>query len=194
MENKVHRSSARSCKRCAASSSVPRGNRRLLTSLLGAAVLGIASLPGCTPLPGASLDPVYLKLGDRPPLVSPTAPAPSKPAPSLPPQSPQATGPTVWVGRYRDSRGEGEITFSFVQSGAALSGTWKLRTGGGGSLKGAVEADRRRLAFQLDNGSPDCAGTFEGWAEVREEAMIGAYHGSDCEGAVSDGRIDLRRR
>ncbi len=86
------------------------------------------------------------------------------------------------------------MMFSFVQSGATLSGTWKLRTGGGGSLKAAVEEGGRRLTFQLRNGSSECAGTFEGWAEVSEEAMIGAYHGSDCEGTVSDGRIDLRRR
>ncbi len=191
MENDLHRSNARACKRSAASSNVPRLSGRLLTSLVGATVFGVAALSGCTPLPGASLDPVYLKLGNRPPLISPIPPAPSAPAPSSPLQT---SNPTVWVGRYRDSRGEGEITFSFVQSGAGLSGTWKLRTGGGGPLKATVEAGGGRLTFQLEHGSPDCAGAFEGWAEVSEEAMVGAYHGSDCEGAVSDGRIDLRRR
>ena len=46
----------------------------------------------------------------------------------------------------------------------------------------------------MENTAPECPGAFEGWAEIGEASMVGAYHGTDCEGAVSDGRFDLRPR
>jgi hypothetical protein len=41
-------------------------------------------------------------------------------------------GPIVWVGRYQDSRGAGDVTLSLMRGESTVSGTWKLRTGGGG--------------------------------------------------------------
>jgi hypothetical protein len=84
--------------------------------------------------------------------------------------------------------------FSLVQREATLSGIWKLRTGGGGPLNATAQADSRRLIFRMENTAPECPGTFDGWAEIGEGALIGAYHGKDCEGVVSDGRFDLRRK
>lgn len=166
--------------------------RRVLLSVFGAAVVGIGGLSGCAPLPGRSLDPVYLNLGTEPAPVSPlTAARPAEPA--LLPTS-KTTGTSVWVGRYRDSRGEGEIMFSLVRREAMLSGIWKLRTGGGGPFNATVEADGRTLTFRMENTAPECPGIFGGWAELGETSMVGAYHGKDCEGAVSDGRFDLRPR
>lgn len=191
MEDQVNLSRAEFYRYAGGPSNVTGGKRHLLIALLEVTVLGVA-LSGCSPLPGASLDPVYLKLGDKPGLVSPQTVA--RPLEPVPPSSSEASSPTVWVGRYRDSRGEGEITFSFVQAGVMLSGTWMLRTGGGGPLNARVEADGRRLTFRMDSATSGCPGTFEGWAEVGEGTMIGAYHGKDCEGTVSDGRIDLRRK
>ncbi len=191
MEDQVNLSRAEFYRYVGGPSNVTGGKRHLLIALLEVTVLGVA-LSGCSPLPGASLDPVYLKLGDKPGLVSPQTVA--RPPEPVRPSSSDASSPTVWVGRYRDSRGEGEITFAFTQAGAALSGAWKLRTGGGGPLTGIVEADGRRLRFRMEDAASECRGAFEGWAELSEAAMIGAYHGKDCQGVVSDGRIDLRLR
>lgn len=159
---------------------------------VGAAVVGVAGLPGCSPLPGRSLDPVYLSLGTKPaPGSSQIATGPTQPGLVA---TSKTTSASLWGGRYRDSRGEGEILFSLVRRGATLSGIWKLRTGGGGPFNATVEADGRKLMLRMENTAPECPGTFEGWAEVSESSMIGAYHGKDCEGVVSDGRFDLRPR
>ncbi len=166
--------------------------RRVLLSVFGAAVVGIGGLPGCAPLPGGSLDPVYLNLG--------TTPAPASPQIAARPTKPglfrtsKTAGTSVWVGRYQDNRGEGGIMFALVRREAMLSGIWKLRTGGGGPFNATVDAGGRKLTFRMENTAPECLGTFEGWAEFGETSMVGAYHGKDCEGAVSDGRFDLRPR
>ena len=159
----------------------------VLTALLGLSVTGLAS---CSPLPGNTVDPVYLKMGTKPPTESTqVASAPTKASPTV---LEKATGTSVWVGRYRDSRGDGEIIFSLVRKEATLSGIWKLRTGGGGPFNATVAAHGGKLTFRMENTAPECPGTFEGWAEIGEATMIGAYHGTDCGGVISDGRLDLR--
>lgn len=169
-----------------------QGNRRVLVAIFWAGVVGLATLAGCAPLPGNTLDPVFLKYGSQPasPSVQTAAPAT---AGSAPVES-KSTGTSVWVGRYRDSRGDGEIIFSLVRREATLSGIWKLRTGGGGPFNATVGTGGGKLAFRMENTAPECPGTFEGWVEIGESTMIGAYHGKDCEGVVSDGRLDLRPR
>lgn len=164
--------------------------RGVLLSVFGAAVVGTVGLAGCAPLPSGSVDPVYLNLGTKPAPASPKIAArPPNPAP-LPTST--TTGTSVWVGRYRDSRGEGEIMFSLGRREATLSGIWKLRTGGGGQLNATVGADGRKLTFRMENTAPGCPGSFEGWMEINQTILVGAYHGTDCEGPVSDGRFDLR--
>lgn len=164
----------------------------MLISVFATTLVGVAGLSGCSPLPQGSLDPVYLNLGTKPaPVSSQTAARSAEPAPLL---ASKTSGTSVWIGRYRDSRGEGVVTFSLVQREATLSGIWKLRTGGGGPFNATVGADGRRLTFRMENTAPECRGTFEGWAEISEATMVGAYHGKDCEGVVSDGRFDLRPR
>ncbi len=86
------------------------------------------------------------------------------------------------------------MTVSLVQHESAITGMWKLRTGGGGPVSGVVEATGTRLRLTLENTSPECPGKFEGWAELKQAALVGAYHGTDCEGAVSDGWLDLQAR
>ncbi len=165
---------------------------RALITMLGSGVVGLATLAGCSPLPGNTLDPVFLKYGDKP------GPAPTQiaapPTKGSPPVESKTTGTSVWVGRYRDNRGDGEVIFSLVRREATLSGIWKLRTGGGGPFNATVGAGSGKLTFRMENTAPECPGTFEGWVEIGEGTMIGAYHGKDCEGVVSDGRLDLRPR
>ncbi len=100
-------------------------------------------------------------------------------------------GAEVWVGRYRDSRGEGEITFSLVRREAVLYGVWTRRTGGGGPVKGTLGSDGGALTFRMENTAPECPGLFTGHGMVGEKVIRGAYEGKDCQGEVSDGYLEL---
>jgi len=158
----------------------------------GAGVLGIATLAGCSPLPGPALDPLDLARSTRPPVAAPET---LSSATEVTPRASSAiTGARVWVGRYRDSRGEGELSLALVRGESSLSGTWKLRTGGGGPITGVLESGGKRFQLRMENVAPDCPGVFDGWAEISETAFSAAYHGKDCEGPVSDGRLELRPR
>ena len=166
-----------------------RRARSALITMLGASMVGLATLAGCSPLPGKTLDPVYLKIGAKPASESAQAVPPS--AKDSPPLESKTVGARVWGGRYRDSRGEGDVMFSLMRNESSLSGTWKLRTGGGGAITGVAGAIGRRWQVRMENTAPECPGTFEGWAEIHETTLVGAYHGSDCEGPVSDGWLEL---
>ena len=100
----------------------------------------------------------------------------------------------MWIGRYRDSRGEGDVTFSLVQGEATVSGTWKLRTGGGGPLTGVSDASGQRFRLRMENTAAACPGILDGWIEIGTAALVGAYRGKDCDGLVSDGRLELHPR
>jgi hypothetical protein len=84
--------------------------------------------------------------------------------------------------------------FSLVQKEATVYGIWKLRTGGGGPFSATVAADGRKLTFRMENAAPECPGVFEGRGELGGESVVWIYQGSDCQGQVSDGRLDLRLR
>ena len=178
------------------------------------AVTGVVlvALLGCSPLPGDSLDPVSFARGggsEAPSVELPAVsqaraawagPAASATTATLPAESgfpsrlATEAGARLWVGRYRDSRGEGDVTFSLVQGGSTVSGAWKLRTGGGGPVTGVAEGSRQRFSLRMENTALDCPGTFEGWVEIGTAALVGAYHGKDCDGWVTDGRLELHPR
>jgi hypothetical protein len=46
----------------------------------------------------------------------------------------------------------------------------------------------------MENTAPECPAVFEGWAEITESSFSATYRGKDCEGPVTDGRLDLRPR
>ena len=104
----------------------------------------------------------------------------------------KAIGSSVWVGRYQDSRGTGDVTFTLVRGESIVAGTWKLRTGGGGPVMGLVEAGGSRMQLRLENVAPECPGTFEGAGEMTDTTLIASYRGKDCAGSVTDGRLELR--
>jgi hypothetical protein len=118
------------------------------------------------------------------------APTPSAAAP--PHAQTAAVGSSVWVGRYQDSRGAGDITITLVRGESTVSGTWKLRTGGGGPIAGALEADGHRMTFRMENIAGGCPGTFEGVSDITDTTLVATYRGRDCEGPVNDGRLELR--
>jgi hypothetical protein len=111
------------------------------------------------------------------------------------PRAPARTlGPSMWIGRYQDSRGAGDVTVTLVRGESTVSGSWKLRTGGGGPITGLLDGTGRRMQLRMENIAPECPGTFEGSAEISDTSMVAAYRGKDCEGAVTDGKLELRLR
>lgn len=135
-----------------------------------------------------------------------STPAP-QPAPAVPPRGTEplagiepspalarALGPSVWVGRYQDSRGAGDVTFTLVRGESTVSGTWKFRTGGGGPITGLIDAGGRRMQLRMENIAPECPGTFEGSGELNDTSLVATYRGKDCEGAVTEGKLELRPR
>jgi hypothetical protein len=167
-------------------SSQPKG----IALVLGSAALSALTLTGCSPLPGASLDPVYLRLGGQEvgQQGGQRADQPTAPKADVPPGP---TGTALWTGRYQDSRGAGGIVVSLVRGKSTVSGTWHLRTGGGGPLTGTLDAQGRRLQLRMENTAPECPGLLEGLMEVSETALVGTYQGNDCEGPISNGRLEL---
>jgi hypothetical protein len=122
-------------------------------------------------------------------------PAPAPPEPRVAVASPASASSTgVWTGRYEDSRGAGDVTFTLVRGVSTVSGTWKMRTGGGGPVVGFVESDGTRIQIRMENLVAECPGTFEGTGEITATTLAATYRGQDCEGAVSDGRLELRQR
>ncbi len=166
--------------------------RCVLKGIVRVSVAGIfAAIAGCAPLPGNSLDPVYLYMkGVGSKAAEQTAPPEAKGAPLAEAKS---TGQTMWTGRYQDSRGGGEITMSLVRGNTTTSGTWRLRTGGGGPIS-MIREEGQRLQLHMENIARDCPGVFQGWVEFNDTGLVGAYNGKDCEGPVRDGRLELQPR
>ncbi len=125
-------------------------------------------------------------IGEQP--LARTATLAKTPPPGAPARS---LGPSLWVGRYQDSRGAGDVTFTLVRGESTVSGSWKLRTGGGGPITGLLDETGRRMQLRMENIAPECPGTFEGSAQISDTSMVGTYRGKDCEGAVTDGKLEL---
>jgi hypothetical protein len=104
----------------------------------------------------------------------------------------RALGSSAWVGRYTDNRGTGDITFTLMRGESTVSGTWKMRTGGGGPMTGVVEPNAGRVLLRLENIAADCPGLLEGAAEMTDTTFTATYHGQDCQGPVTGGRLELR--
>jgi len=81
-----------------------------------------------------------------------------------------------------------------MQDESAHGGTWRLRTGGSGTFSGIVAPDGRTLSFSMRGGDRECLATLEGIAKYATDRIIGSYRGTDCHGAVADGRLDLQKR
>jgi hypothetical protein len=133
------------------------------------------------------------QMAPQPPPAQPAPVQPAPPARTEPPRAQaRAVGSSVWVGRYQDSRGAGDVSFTLVRGESTVSGTWKLRTGGGGPVTGVVEAGGRRMQLRMENIAPECPGLLEGSAEITDTNIVATYRGKDCEGAVTGGRLELR--
>jgi len=147
------------------------------------------SAPASQSAPAASSAPAVPQQGIGEQGTPQTAPL-AKTAPARAPA--RTLGPSVWVGHYQDSRGAGNVTFTLMRGESTVSGTWKLRTGGGGPITGLLDETGRRMQLRMENIAPECPGIFEGSAELNDTSMVGTYRGKDCEGAVTSGKLELR--
>lgn len=144
----------------------------------------VGALVSCAaPLPSGSLDPVTI-----------LSPSQSKNGKASPLESSKTLSTEVWVGRYQDSRREGEIELSLVRRAATLYGVWQLETGEGGPVRASIWEDGETFAFRMENTAPECPALYRGVGKLGEKSIFGHYRGKDCEGKVSDGRLDLELR
>jgi len=127
-----------------------------------------------------------------PPVQTEPTPRPAAPRAAAPSPQARALGPSAWVGRYTDNRGTGDIAVTLIRGELTLSGSWKMRTGGGGPLTGTVEPSGGRVSLRLENIAAECPGLLEGSAEITDTTFIATYHGTDCQGPVTGGRLELR--
>lgn len=128
---------------------------------------------------------------ERPAAAPPGQAGPAARAEAPRPQA-RALGSSAWVGRYTDNRGTGDITFTLMRGESTVSGTWKMRTGGGGPVTGTVEPNAGRVLLRLENIAAECPGMLEGSAEITDTTFTATYHGKDCQGQVTGGRLELR--
>jgi len=145
--------------------------------------------PGAAERPAAAA-PVQARPAPR--AETPRAEARRAETPSAGVTSAPTLGSSAWVGRYTDNRGTGEITVTLVRGESTVSGTWKMRTGGGGPLTGIVEPNAGRVMLRLENIAAECPGLLEGSAEMSDTTFTATYQGKDCQGPVTGGRLELR--
>ena len=97
----------------------------------------------------------------------------------------QANVTGTWAAQISSNRdGNFSATFTLVQTGVNVSGTFSVQGGVGGNMQGTVTGFS--LAFTAQQGAP-CPSTFNGSATVRSDnrQMNGSYSGSDCRGGFS---------
>ncbi len=89
------------------------------------------------------------------------------------------------VGSARGQTFAMRVTFTLVQSGNQIAGTWNTTGGTSGTVTGVL-ADGVVTDFRARQVNP-CAGEFLGTAAVENSASLlrGRYSGSDCGGPVA---------
>jgi hypothetical protein len=89
------------------------------------------------------------------------------------------------IGNARGQRFTMRVTFTLVQSGNQIAGTWNTTGGTSGTVIGLVEQGRV-TDFRARQVNP-CAGDFVGALMVDGNGTLlrGQYAGSDCGGAVT---------
>jgi len=96
-----------------------------------------------------------------------------------------------WAATFADSVSSGQLSFTMMQDGTSVRGTYTSSMGGGGTITGRV-ADKK-FSFELTQTIKDCPGKFTGNADLRSNAMIGSYSGSDCQGAHTNGSFSMTK-
>ena len=96
-----------------------------------------------------------------------------------------------WAATFADSVSSGQLSFTMVQDGTSVRGTYTSSMGGGGTITGNVLDNKFR--FELTQTIKDCAGKFVGTADLRSNVMIGTYSGTDCQGPHTNGSFSMSK-
>lgn len=96
-----------------------------------------------------------------------------------------------WAATFADSVSSGQLSFTLMQDGSAVRGTYTSSMGGGGTINGSVT--NNKFSFELTQSIKDCPGKFVGSADLRSNSMFGTYYGSDCQGAHSNGSFSMTK-
>ena len=97
----------------------------------------------------------------------------------------------AWAATSADSLSSGQMSFTLIQDGTNVRGTYTSSLGGGGTVSGQV--GNSKFSFELTQAVQGCPGHFVGSVELRNGSMIGTYSGSDCQGAHSNGSFSMTK-
>jgi serine protease Do len=96
-----------------------------------------------------------------------------------------------WAATFADSVSSGQLSFTMIQDGTSVRGTYTSSMGGGGTITGNVLD--KKFSFELTQTIKDCAGKFVGTADLRSNVMIGTYSGTDCQGPHTNGSFSMSK-
>jgi hypothetical protein len=122
------------------------------------------------------------------PVGAPPTNAPEPPRSSAAPSPDSDTLSGTYAGAVTGEQSGQRLTmrmsFTIVQQGQEVTGTWTTSGGTSGTLRGVI-AESRVLTFDVTQLTP-CRGDFTGTAvvESRESTLIGSYSGRGCRGPV----------
>ncbi len=97
----------------------------------------------------------------------------------------------AWAATFADSLSSGQLSFTLMQDGNSLRGTYTSSVGGGGTIAGQVT--NGKFTFELVQVIKDCPGKFNGSADLRAGAMLGSYTGIDCRGTHANGSFSMTK-
>lgn len=87
-----------------------------------------------------------------------------------------------------------KIALTLMHDGSAISGTWRLWTGGFGTFARTLAPAGCTLAFSMRGCDRQCVTIAGGIAAYAGDRISGSYRGAHCPGAVGNGRLDIRKR
>jgi serine protease Do len=96
-----------------------------------------------------------------------------------------------WAATFADSVSSGQLSFTMMQDGTSVRGTYTSSMGGGGTITGSVV--NNKFSFELTQSIKDCPGRFLGSADLRSNSMIGSYSGTDCQGTHTNGSFSMTK-
>lgn len=94
-----------------------------------------------------------------------------------------------WAATFADSISSGQLSFTLVQDGPKIRGTYTSSGGAGGRVDGQIS--NGKFSFELTQAGQGCPGFFTGSAELRSGSMVGRYSGADCQGSHVNGSFTM---
>jgi len=96
-----------------------------------------------------------------------------------------------WAATFADSVSSGQLSFTMVQDGTSVRGTYTSSMGGGGTITGNILD--KKFSFELTQTIKDCVGKFAGTADLRSNVIIGTYSGTDCQGPHTNASFSMSK-